>query len=201
MIQVVCLTVNSTQTASTKGYPPAAFCLAHTGIANNAENIFKYLIEGQRLEVKGQGEMRKTQETQETHILDAIRVGREDYSITVTGHSLGGGVAPLLAMKLKRYYETRWTMSTTSTITGEPNTNPFKGETKSPESVTPEKSVKVDTGSGTGKGAVNGALSVSTTMPEIRCFAYAPPGGLLSAECLELSKECVLSVGKYAECW
>jgi len=73
-----------------------------------------------------------------------------DYAVVTTGHSLGAGIAVLLALKLRRQFQTL-----------------------SPHSSSPSSSVAT---------------------PEVRCFAFSPPGGLLSADAHKLSRECVMSV-------
>lgn len=70
----------------------------------------------------------------QNRILEDVRVLYPDYALTITGHSLGGGVAAVLALLLQPAH------------------------------------------------------------PAVRCFAFSPPGCVLSAPCLPLVQDVVLSV-------
>ena len=102
--------------------------LAHRGIMKAADNLLVAL--------------------RQSGILENELEAYPDYSVVVTGHSLGAGVASILALKLRHQFQ----LSTAST--GE--------NTPSPR--------------------------------EVRCFAFSPPGGLLSVDAQRLSRECIMSV-------
>ena len=107
--------------------------VAHRGILKTAENLLVFFRQSQLLE-----------KTLRAH---------PDYAVVTTGHSLGAGVAVLLALKLRRQFQT---------------VSPYSSSSSSSSSVAPP--------------------------PEVRCFAFSPPGGLLSADAHKLSRECVMSV-------
>ena len=115
--------------------------LAHRGIIKSADNLLVFLRQSQLLE-----------KTLEEH---------PDYVVVTTGHSLGAGIASILALKLRRYFQQK---------TSSPRSSPSMGA-----------------------GTRSTASSI-TTATEVRCFAFSPPGGLLSVDAQKLSRECVMSV-------
>ena len=86
------------------------------------------------------------------------------------------------------------TSTTTPTTPVKSTTTPAKGETVAPVKVTPDETQVVTKAAAESDAGLK--KTTSLVMPEVRCFAFSPPGGLISEECLQLSKECVLSVGK-----
>ena len=101
--------------------------LAHRGIVKSADNLLVFL--------------------HQTQLLERALADHPDYSVVTTGHSLGAGIASVLALKLRRQFQK-------STAFATPPTPPT----------------------------------------EVRCYAFSPPGGLLSVEAHKLSRECVMSV-------
>jgi len=101
--------------------------LAHRGIMKAADNLLLFLRQSQ--------------------ILDSALETLPDYSVITTGHSLGAGVASILALKLQHQFQ---------------------------------------------NSASGSASPLSAT--KVRCFAFSPPGGLLSSDAHKLSRNCIMSV-------